>query len=340
MAMNLFTEVYEKAVDLLKTKGLADDWATIEADLKALFAAAGPEVSKAKVLSDLREKLRKAAKDGKNSSAAVAEAILDAAKAPAAGFQERAALLKLAKHFFFVEKRGNQKLWAVSHPTAYGQWVFDVLSGKSKAEAKTVLQREREVFNSEHRTLFAKSLTLARKWSQNAVAKLGDPKDRTRRVIKRWFHTDDASDGDVDTSAATLLAGFKKITALCNSTEVIFSDRPVKRAAGDGATTYASVNSGDALKVIYIYELFLKTGKRNKLGHIPKLWLCAQTVIHEASHKEVDTDDHYYDTDGLKPKKSGGITPGEAIENADSWGYFAVDLAGMLTKGVRDKVLS
>jgi hypothetical protein len=64
-------------------------------------------------------------------------------------------------------------------------------------------------------------------------------------------------------------------------------------------------------------------------GNSGKLWLCAETIIHELSHHDVSTEDHRYDHAGLKPKKA--FPYAKAISNADSWGYFAIDLAGYLS---------
>jgi hypothetical protein len=51
----------------------------------------------------------------------------------------------------------------------------------------------------------------------------------------------------------------------------------------------------------------------------------------------VSTEDIKYDSAGLKPKK--GFAYASAIKNADSWGYFAIDLAGYLSEGDRKKTL-
>ena len=49
------------------------------------------------------------------------------------------------------------------------------------------------------------------------------------------------------------------------------------------------------------------------------------------------TEDHRYDHHGLKPNKA-AFPASKAIENADSWGYFALDLAGYLSVADRSKV--
>jgi hypothetical protein len=67
------------------------------------------------------------------------------------------------------------------------------------------------------------------------------------------------------------------------------------------------------------------------------MWLCAETIIHELSHHEMNTQDHRYDDAGLKPN-SATFPFAKAIDNADSWGYFALDLAGYLSKADHDRV--
>ena len=75
-----------------------------------------------------------------------------------------------------------------------------------------------------------------------------------------------------------------------------------------------------------------------KAGNSGKLWMCALTIIHELTHREVNTDDHKYDTDGLKPHTT-RFPKAKTIENADSWAYFVTDLVGMLSKSDRKRYL-
>ena len=67
--------------------------------------------------------------------------------------------------------------------------------------------------------------------------------------------------------------------------------------------------------------------------------MCALTIIHELSHREVGTDDNAYDHDGLKPAKD-KLPYAKALNNADSWAYFCLDLAGVLAAGDRNRVLA
>lgn len=335
--MNVFTEVYNKSVELLKSPGMDDSWKVIEANLKTLLEDDGPNAGKAKVLDDLRDQLKKASKGKAVAKTAMAEEIVKASKTGSTGYQDRAALIKTMQHFHMVAKKGGQSIWVVDPPKAFSTWPYDQLAGKNEVDLKTELAADTEVFGSGNRKMMSDSLQLARKWSADVQIKLGTPNAKTLEKVKRWFHPADASAEDVAATAATLAEGFKKIHATCNSSRVIFSDRPHLRASGTWDNVYASVNAGDVMPVIYIFQVFLKAGKRNALGSIPKLWLCALTVVHELTHKLVRTEDIRYDDDGLKPGAS--FTAEQALKNADSWAYFAADMVGALSKGTITKVL-
>lgn len=84
------------------------------------------------------------------------------------------------------------------------------------------------------------------------------------------------------------------------------------------------------MPVIYIFKMFLDYGRMNDLGVRSTLWQCAKTIIHEISHKLLGTDDHAYGVNGIKPGTS--VTKENAIKNADSWGIFALDVAGYLPR--------
>lgn len=337
--MNVFSEVYEKSIDLLKVPQLHADWATIEKGLRELLLPEGPVVGKAGVLDDLRDKLTAAGKVSKGTAGkAMGDEILRVSQAARPSFQDRAALIKQMKHFYMVAKKGSQSIWVVDQPQAYGEWDYELFNGKSAADLPALLAQNDEVFGRGNRKMMSDALQLARKWSADTEVKLGAGSKSTDAAIRRWFLLEGASDADVAGVRATLLAGFRKITAACNSGQVIFSDRPKLRVGGDYDSTYASVNGADAMPVIYIYQLFLKTGKRTLLGTIPKLWLCALTIVHELSHKLVATEDKRYDYEGLAP--STAFPPDLAIINADSWAYFCGDVLGSVPKAAVKSALS
>lgn len=336
--MDVFTDVYDKSVEILKSPSLHNDWKVIEAGLKTLLGVGGPSIEGALSLDQLRKQLDSSVKGRAIAGKAKAEEIARASRTGASGYQDRAALVKQMQHFYLVQKKGNQCIWVVDCPQSYGKWTYDLFSGKSIEDLKSELSKSREVFGSGNRKMMSDALQLARKWSADVEVKLATKSDSVLATVARWFHPTGAKATDIEATRATLLDGFKKITAACNSSKVMFSDRPHKRASGEMKNTFASVNSLDAMPVIYIYEVFLKTGKRNKLGKIPKLWLCALTVVHELSHKLVKTDDIKYDYDGLKP--GAGFSADQALKNADSWAYFAGDLVSAVPKSTIKEVLT
>jgi hypothetical protein len=335
--MDVFTDVYDKSVELLKKSSMQKDWKDIESGLKKMLQSDGPSVASAPVLDKLRELLEGAAKGKALKGRAQASEIVQACRTDTPGYQDRAALIKQFRHFYLVQKKGNQHIWVIDHPKRYGKWTYDLFSGMNESQLKSNLNHSREVFGAGNRKMMSDALQLARKWSADVEVKLGGKSKDTLAAIERWFHTAGADAKDVEASRAKLLEGFKKITAACNSSMVMFSDRPHKRANGSMKNTFASVNSLDIMPVIYIYELFLRTGKRTRSGNIPKLWLCALTVVHELSHKLVKTVDVRYDYDGLKP--SVAFPPEDAQKNADSWAYFAGDMVGAIPKSTLKEVL-
>lgn len=338
--MDTFTEVYSSLISQLQTKSLDSSWNELESDLKSLCQAGGPDATKAACLKQVRDKIEAfgGIQNLLHPAKVHADVILKAAKSPGAGFQKRAAMLKTFKHLYFQTKKGNQSIWVVDHPKAYGTWAFDQVDGKPAKDVDAELQHETETFGDSRRRMMSDALQLARKWVMDIVVKLANGDADTLAIVKRWFHNDTDTEAQVKATALVLKEGFKKIENVCNSTTVIFSDRPHKRVdASWNEGTFASVRSDDAMPVIYIFQAFLNAGKRTFFGNIPKLWLCALTVVHELSHKMVQTEDISYDYQGLKPGAS--VTPAEAIKNADSWAYFGADIVGVLSQTTKNDVL-
>ncbi len=336
--MNLFTEVYDKSTQLLKTKCFEDRWSNVEAKIKALLAAGGFSEADAPVLDLIRSSLADAAKGKANVAEAVANEIISLSRPKTAGYQDRAALLKTLKHIYFVMKSGNQSVWVVDHPKDYDKWSYDKFGGSANDKVKQLLQQEAETYGAGNRQMFSSALQLARKISMDVSVKLGNKDARTLEKVKKWFLDDSPKDADVTKTVATLVEGFKKISALCNTSTVIFSDRPHKRVDPDYATTKAAVNEDDKMPVIYVFQMFLDYGAMNRLGVRGKLWQCAKTVIHEMSHKLMGNDDIAYGTSGIKPGTS--IKVADAIKNADSWGIFALDVAGCLPEATAKEAFS
>ena len=88
--MNVFTEVYNRAVELLKSESLDPSWKGVESGLRCLLKQQGPEEGHAKALQDVRDTIEKAA-SGQHVKRAAAAEILKAAVVERKGFQDRAA---------------------------------------------------------------------------------------------------------------------------------------------------------------------------------------------------------------------------------------------------------
>jgi hypothetical protein len=174
------------------------------------------------------------------------------------------------------------------------------------------------------------ALKLSLKVSEDTRVLLGGKSDATAAVVKRWFLDEGAGDAELADAFSKLSAGFQSISAACGSNRLVFTDYADWRAQRDKYFGGAMRGGeGGGFPVIYLEGAFTRL-----TGNSGKQWLCVETIIHEFSHHEVRTRDHRYDSSGLKPKKD--IFPyAKTIENADSWGYFALDLVGSLSDADR-----
>jgi hypothetical protein len=158
-----------------------------------------------------------------------------------------------------------------------------------------------------------------------------DPASAGMAKVRRWFADGATTGAELDIVIGKLGAGFKKVMATINSTQLIFTDMASLRGAtaGDEAgllSAYAFVYAGryEKLPVVYIENAFFGTNATP----IPDKALWAITVVHEITHLDVSTKDHQYDYAGLKPGPM--FPPADAAENADSWAYFCADCANAL----------
>jgi hypothetical protein len=337
----LFTDTYKKAMDVLAKQSFAEpDWKKfLETDcsIKTIFGADGFDTQAAAQLDKVRKKILDSAKHTNSLMVALfgggpGEVIFNAsqnAKSPGK-WQDRAAVLELIRCLYRAEA-GGAGVWIYSPPAKHTKALFDELN-TSDAAAKKKLGLKDEIFSPSERKLMADALSVSRKIVGDTVTKLGAKSDETKAVVKRWFLGAGANDTDVDRVITTLSAGFAKIFVACSATTLVFTDD--FDARGTRSSTYGTAmpgGEGGKFPVIYLEGMFMNSGNSGKL------WLCAETIIHELSHFELSTKDHRYDDAGLKP--GGNRFPAsQAIENADSWGYFAVDLAGYLSESDRNRV--
>jgi hypothetical protein len=291
--MNKFSEAYEKACDVIENQKYINDWQAFlekEVKVKQLLDPAGPQVSQAPGLEKLRKKIKDETKKSKTTAA---DQILAASAGKAGKLEERAATLKLLKHFYLVHKRGAQDVWVYSPPKAYSQWIYDEITPPENS-MKPKLDKELGVYSADERRIMGTALQLALAWSLGAVSKLDVTKPRTLRVVRRWFADSNTSDDQIKIAIGKLKEGFKKIANVANSNKLIFSDEPLDRKSG-GWKDWAFIYKSETMDVVYLQGAFVKAGNTGKT------WMCALTIIHELSHRAVGTDDIAYDSDGLKP---------------------------------------
>jgi hypothetical protein len=218
-------------------------------------------------------------------------------------------------------------VWVYAPPKAWKKWVFEEIKG-SDSDTKKRLQQETEVYSAKDRAVMADALQEAAAWCHKVQLALGTKDGEA--LVRRWFLGKDGTDQQLTQAIDTLRDGFKKVDTVCRSGKLVFSDEPGDRHGG-GWKDWAFVYGHEKMNVVYLQGAFLKSGNSGNKT------MCALTIIHELTHKVLKTQDHRYDYDGLKPGRD--ISFAKAINNADSWGYFAADVAGMLTKSDAKRVL-
>jgi hypothetical protein len=332
--MQKFTEAYKKAKEVVEKQEFETEWQTYLAkkcNVGKLFGEKGFMKGSAKAPELFREKLREKVTVGTN----VGDVLYAAANGgkPALTMKERAATLKMLRHVYRIAEKGSQDVWVYAPPKSDKAWVFDELNGDA-ATVKARLAAEDEIFSSEEMKWMSSALQIARKISEDTKSKLGaffGASTKTKDLVKHWFLDDTCGDTELADAISKLSAGFKKIAVSCGSPTLVFADYPDWRTQRDNYFGAAfRGGEGGGFPVVYLEGAFTRL-----TGNSGKSWLCAETIIHELSHHEVSTRDHRYDSAGLKPNST--VFPyAKTIDNADSWGYFALDLAGYLSKADHD----
>ena len=334
--MGNFSEAYSQARDVIQTEKFAAEWETFidnEARLKLVLGADYPSASHGDGLDKLRTRFDKAAKKGFFSNFTgngLDEVILAACKTGGrdANIGEKAATLKMLKHLYLQRKSGNQDVWIYSPPKAYRSWMFSEIKGEDNG-SKAKLRQEKEVYSAGERAVMCDALQEAAAWCQkvqiNMAAAGGED------AVKAWFMDPAATPQNLTQAIDTLKDGFKRLDTVCRSGQLIFSDEPGDRTSG-GWKDWAFVYKSEAMNVVYLQGAFVKAGNSGNKT------MCALTIIHELTHKILGTNDNRYDYDGLKPTATFPFA--KALNNADSWGYFAADICGMLSASDRQNVLS
>jgi hypothetical protein len=331
-----FTPTYQKAQDVFaKQKFASPEWdkfLTQTCPVASLFGAVGFDAGKAALPQVFRKKLTDSAKHTNKVAIFIlgggpGQVIYEAAqnKSSVGTWIERAAALKMVQHVYHAQKKGGQNVWVYSPPKSHAKPIFDELKGTDGA-IKSKLDADEEIFSVKDRELMCDALALSRKIAMDAQIKVNSKTAEAKKVVKRWFLNPACTDVELNDAFTKLSAGMKKITAACSSTTMVFTDYLDWRKKRDDYYGGAfRGGEGGGFPVIYLEGAFTRLK-----GNSGKLWLCAETILHELSHHEVQTEDHRYDSSGLKPT-DGNLPYAKTIENADSWGYFMLDLAGYLS---------
>jgi len=335
--MKKFSQAYKKLRDVITEQTYQEDWEKFiwgSGKARRLLGEDGLSLGGAELLDEVRFRLMKI--EAAKRPQAMLDACVSAEKTGSVA--DRAAALKMLAHLYQEMNRGGQDVWVYSPPKAYSAWIFDEIKG-SNDKIKTKLAASDEVYSSGDRAVMLSGLDQARKWSLDAVTKLAGADAATKAVASRWFADENTDDHDLTKAMEKLKDGFKTIANLCNSSRLVFSDDPIdrlkvynKKTGKVGWDDWAFVKTSETMDVVYIQGAFLKAGATGKI------WKCALTIVHELSHREVKTDDIMYDYQGLKPHKK-KFPHKKALKNADSWAYFATDLAGCLAETDRNSAL-
>jgi len=332
--MNKFTDVYTKARQVVENQQFSADWQNFlvkDCHIKSLLGPNGFDTDHSDATNLIRKKIASTATPGKVSSGEVIYKAADNG-GNAGSIAERAATIKMLKHLYRTSKKGGQDVWTYAAPKAYSNWIFDEITGNADA-IKNTLSKDEEIFTKKQMEWMSSALGVALKISEDAKVKLANKK-KCAKYVKRWFLDEDCGDEELDEAIKKLVAGFNKISVTCNASTLVFADYPNWRAHRDQYFGAAYTGGeGGGFPVIYLEGAFTRL-----TGNSGKKWLCALTIIHEFSHHDVETSDHRYDHQGLKPNAA-SFPFAKTIDNADSWAYFALDLAGYLSWSDRRKTL-
>jgi len=328
-----FSEAYTEVLAGLASKQFSSDkeWQSFITRARKLAGTEGFDVNEASLVDDLRKYLRKADAKGSNEAVSLLAGAGEALSGTGAGatvdteLAKRLGALKTLRHTYLLKRFGAHKVWCLSIPTSFTDWPHEALKG-GIASTTTKLVDQSERFTVEQRKHLSNASQEGLKWVHKAMSVAGNPKSKSNfALIARWFADGSSTDADMVTAAGTLNAGLKKLAAKLKSGRLIYTDSVSERGTTANEGTEAFV-WGDPLDVVYIEEEFF--GARNTLTGLTN-W--TRIVVHELTHRELDTKDHAYEHQGINPRTLGAA---KAIENADSWAWFCADCAGALSNGV------
>lgn len=115
--LRLFSDVYQKAVTVLKTSQFdSPEWTPIIRGLRILLADDGPNFQRCAVLDELRAKANRLQLRSGGNNFAVGSAIITLCNESQSGYEDRIALIKFLLHFYLIGKKGGQAVWIADLP--------------------------------------------------------------------------------------------------------------------------------------------------------------------------------------------------------------------------------
>lgn len=237
------------------------------------------------------------------------------------------ATLKLLRHSYRVQRAGGQTIWMVTLPKNFYAYAFEEFqsAGGSAVGTRYRLNQTDDYFDADQRRSLAIAAADARLWCQQAQSDLREAQRKDspkRQAVRKWFAGAQASDDAVDLLIRRLYWGYDDMIKPLADNQLMFGDDPSER---DQPKTSASVFAEDTLPVINIQgNMFTRTFRRYS-----KRVFWGLTIVHEMSHVALRTKDNRYDFEKLQVGT--GFSSARAMDNADSWAYFAASAAGVIS---------
>ena len=273
-----------------------------------------------------------------------AERIMEAAGLDPAGMGvpsdagvRNAGLLKFLRHLYMVGARGAQQVWVLSTPASFRSFPQDELldANLSHAMVKAKLSDVDEKFDAQTRSRLGECMQQGLFWAEAAKRTLASASTNAAAMekVRRWFATDATTDAALQATIATLHDGFKRISASMNGNLVVITDVPSRRDSPDTEFTEALMvrigGKHEMPRTIYIERALFENYEVSVIHDMKKNW--TRVLVHECAHIEGGVKDERYAIAGIGVGTA--LTEAQAVNNADSWAFFAADCAGALTEG-------
>ncbi len=173
------------------------------------------------------------------------------------------------------------------------------LADRTTSDGTTSVRMEDET--DAQALVIAAAVTRAREILDNAIAQVGSPSaPKVSTALQNNFQSTEAK------TATEVASKLQKI-----------------RAAFDGTIPVEVESEADGTTRAYVYALWSDIHLMPPWFADPSADSRARTIIHECSHKYTGTDDKAYHWDTAK---YGGLSTKDALNNADSYAWFCMDV--------------